>query len=334
MTKRRKILIAVLVAVLVAAGGFAAVLLHDRGAAYPCEEKNAIAMGTVISMKLYHTDEADLTPGALQVIDALEDTISWRRETSPVAKLNRSGRCENTVVAEVIRQCAPISDATNGAFDLSVGKVSTLWDFGGENERLPKKEEILAALPFVDYKTIRVADAAVTCGNGQQMDLGAVGKGLACDMVKTYLQKAGVQGAVVSVGGSICAFGCRDKAGTPWRVAVKDPLRTERLLGVIRMKEGFVSTSGDYEKFFEQDGSRYFHILDATTGYPATSGLKSVTVVCNNGMLSDALSTACFLLGEENSKPLLETYGAAAIFVDDSGSISTVGDVDFEVYES
>ena len=139
-----------------------------------------------------------------------------------------------------------------------------------------------------------------------------------------------MKGAVLSVGGSIGVFGARGKDGDPWRIGVRDPFSDSGQLGVITLQEGFVSTSGDYEKYFEQDGRRYFHILDATTGYPAKSGLKSVSVVCDNGLLSDALSTACFLLGEEASHALLEQYGASAVFVDAEGNISIFGDIDFE----
>ena len=135
---------------------------------------------------------------------------------------------------------------------------------------------------------------------------------------------------MVSVGGSILAFGKRNKAGDKWRVAVRHPRKENAYIGVINLSEGFVSTSGDYEKYFEKDGIRYHHILNANTGYPADSGLSSVTVVCGSGLLSDALSTACFILGEEKSKALLDEYSACAVFVDKQLNVSTYGDIDFE----
>ena len=109
------------------------------------------------------------------------------------------------------------------------------------------------------------------------------------------------------------------------------PANENEFLGVVSLDEGFVSTSGDYERYFEKDGKRYHHILDATTGYPAETDIISVTVVCDSGLVSDALSTACFILGEENSREILSEYNASAVFVDKDMNISTVGEIDFEI---
>ena len=334
MTQRRKVLLSIAVVLLAAVAVLSVFFVQRRKADYEMESYQGIAMGTIVSMKLYDEQTPALCKQTKQRIDTLEQIISRRVETSPVAALNRTGRCKNGVVAATVRQCEPISAATDGAFDLTIGDVSALWDFGGEHERLPAQSEIEKALKTVDYTSLAADGDTVTVNDGQSLDLGAVGKGLACDWVKDALQKSGIKGGVVSVGGSIVAFGSRNRAGEPWRVAIKHPRNDNALLGTILLKEGFVSTSGDYEKFFEQDGKRYFHILDARTGYPAQSELCSVTVVCDNGLLSDALSTACFLLGEEDSKALLKTYDAAAVFVKTDGSISTFGNVDFTAYES
>ncbi len=335
MLDRRKKLISALVLLLVAAAvAVFGVFSQRQKAEYPSETHNGLAMGTVVSLKLFHETPTALSQQVMGAIDALEQEISWRVQTSPVAELNRTGHCESSVVAAAVDACAPISDATDHAFDLTVGKVSALWDFGGENERLPAPGEISRALRTVNDTKLHVSGDSVTCAKGQQLDLGAVGKGLACDQIKAFLQPLGIRGGVISVGGSICAFGSRNKAGEPWRIAIRHPRKDNALLGTIRLKEGFVSTSGDYEKFFEQNGKRYFHILDARTGYPAETDLCSVTVVCGNGLLSDALSTACFLLGEENSKPVLGQYDAAAVFVSKDGAISTIGEIDFTRYES
>ena len=333
--KQKKYLIPALSLLFVAAA-VAAVVFFGRGrsADFPFESKTGLAMGTVVSVKIYDEEKPAMAQQTFDWINALEQEISLRVETSPVAQFNRTGACVNDVVADVVARCAPISDATQGAFDLTVGAVSALWDFGGEHERLPDAREIMDALKTVDYRRLERSGASLRASSGQQLDLGAVGKGLACDSVKQLLQFKGVKGGVVSVGGSICAFGSRNPRGDLWRVAIKHPRKADALLGTLRLKEGFVSTSGDYEKYFEQDGKRYFHILDARTGYPAQTDLCSVTVVCDNGMLSDALSTACFLLGEENSRALLEEYHASAVFVNTAGEISTFGDLDFTPYES
>jgi thiamine biosynthesis lipoprotein len=162
------------------------------------------------------------------------------------------------------------------------------------------------------------------------LDFGAIGKGYACDLIYAYLSGTEAEGAIVSVGGSIVAFGDYNKKGDKWRIAITHPRDADKYLGVISLDEGFVSTSGDYERYFEENGKRYHHILDATTGYPSESGLISVIVVAKSGIMSDALSTACLLVGEKKAIEILEGAGASAILVDENLNITTVGEIDFE----
>ena len=156
------------------------------------------------------------------------------------------------------------------------------------------------------------------------LDLGAVGKGIACDVAQNYLkQQKEVSGAVIAVGGSILLYGSKAD-GTNWNVAVQNPRGKDgEAMGVLSLSGTTnVSTSGDYEKYFVQNGKRYHHILDPSTGYPAESSLISVTVVSDNGLLSDGLSTACFVLGKEKGQKLLETYGAEGIFIDQNKKVT------------
>ena len=156
------------------------------------------------------------------------------------------------------------------------------------------------------------------------LDLGAVGKGIACDVAQNYLkQQKEVSGAVIAVGGSILLYGSKAD-GSNWNVAVQNPRGKDgEAMGVLSLSGTTnVSTSGDYEKYFMQNGKRYHHILDPSTGYPAESSLISVTVVSDNGLLSDGLSTACFVLGKEKGQKLLETYGAEGIFIDQNKKVT------------
>ncbi len=156
------------------------------------------------------------------------------------------------------------------------------------------------------------------------LDLGAVGKGIACDVAQNYLkQQKEVSGAVIAIGGSILLYGSKAD-GSNWNVAVQNPRGQDgEAMGVLSLSGTTnVSTSGDYEKYFMQDGKRYHHILDPSTGYPAESGLISVTVVSDDGLLSDGLSTACFVLGKEKGQKLLESYGAEGIFIDQNKKVT------------
>ena len=159
--------------------------------------------------------------------------------------------------------------------------------------------EIAAALQTVGWKQVSLEARQAKLKSGQALDLGAIGKGIACDEAKRILDDTHLSGAVISVGGSLLLWGSRPGGGD-WKVGVRDPRgKTSDQLGVFTLAEGFVSTSGDYERTLTADGKTYHHILDPKTGYPADAGLISVTVTAPSGLLSDALSTACFILGYE-----------------------------------
>lgn len=330
MSKKKKILCIVLSCFLLVAAvaGFAVYFSFKKD--YNLEQKSGLSMGSVVTIKLYGDDTFKKLDSVKNGIDNLDRIISRNYEDSAVSALNKNGTVDNAVCAEIIGKCRRVSELSGGAFDLTIGPLSSLWNFDEDTQLVPEEDGIKKALSTVDYEKVQVSSKSVTVSEGQRVDLGAVGKGAACDAAKAYLEKSGVKGAVVSVGGSIVAFGKRNKAGDKWRIAVRHPRQENAYIGVINLSEGFVSTSGDYEKYFEKDGTRYHHILDANTGYPADSGLSSVTVVCNSGLLGDALSTACFVLGEEKSKPLLDEYSAAAVFVDKDLNVSVYGDIDFE----
>lgn len=330
MSKKKKIVLSVFSVVIVAAITAAAIVFSGYKKEYTLKEKNSLSMGSIVTIKLYGDDAFKKLDVVKGLIDNLDKEISRKIDSSAVSALNKNGEVKSATVSDILLKCRKISEMSGGAFDLTVGRLSSLWDFDDDIKKVPSEAEIKKELSTVDYEKIAINGANIAIGKGQTLDLGAVGKGAACDAAKAYLQKSGVKGAVVSVGGSILAFGKRNKIGDKWRIAVRHPREENTYIGVINLSEGFVSTSGDYEKYFEKDGKRYHHILDANTGYPADSGLSSVTVVCDSGTLSDALSTACFILGEEKSKELLDEYSAAAIFIDKDLNVSTYGEVDFE----
>lgn len=329
MNKKKIISIALTVLLLISAVGLF-VFYKDRHRRFDSGEKSHIAMGTVVTQKIYGDLAVKKIEKTKAIVDGLDGMISWRSSESEIAGLNSGETLEVAYLADCIKQCNEISALSGGAFDITVGGVSRLWNIGEENERIPSDEEISTELQNVGYNKIKFAEDTVSLPDGVKIDLGAVGKGMACDMLKAYLDSGDMQGAIISVGGSILAWGDYNKAGDKWQIAVAHPRLEGEYLGILSLDEGFVSTSGDYERYFEKDGKRYHHILDATTGYPAETDIISVTVVCDSGIISDALSTACFILGYEKSQELLSKYNASAIFVDRDMNISTVGEIDFE----
>lgn len=306
------------------------VVISERSKSFEITEKSIIAMGTVVTEKVYSQKPSTAIKDIGDIINGLENTISWRKEDSAVGILNKEGKVQNKYLGEVIYDMQALSRLTEGKFDLTIGAVSRLWNIGEENERIPTEEEIRTALKTVGTDKIQAQGYTLTAEKGTLVDFGAIGKGFACDLIYNYLLNTDTDGAVISVGGSIVAYGDYNKKGDKWRIAVSHPRDDKKYLGVISLDEGFVSTSGDYERYFEKDGKRYHHILDATTGYPSESGLISVTVVAESGVMSDALSTACLLVGEKKAIEILEGAGASAILVDENLNITTVGEIEFE----
>lgn len=285
------------------------------------------AMDTVVSETLY-TSGKDLNP---EIGDMLRETeekyLSWTEKGSETYKINQAkGKTVQVsdTLAEYLEKALKLAEDSGGAFDPTMGKVIRLWDIGGENPHVPDQKELDSLLEETGYENLIVEGNEVTLKGGAALDLGAAGKGIGCDIVMDFLKdQKEVCGMILNLGGSsVMAYGEKPDQ-TPWRVALRDPREEESgYLGVITLKGGeFLSTSGDYEKYFMEDGKRYHHILDPETGYPVWNGLTSVTVICENGLLADGLSTACFVLGAEDALPLLEKYNAEAAFVDEEHNI-------------
>ena len=205
---------------------------------------------------------------------------------------------------------------TGGAFDITVAPVVSAWGFaGGEEYRVPSQAELDRLLELVDGSAVKLEDGTVTLGPGQAIDLGGVAKGYAADKIVGVLRGHDVPRANISLGGNVLAWGDRP-GGTPWRVGIQDPARPgeqDALAGVVELTDAFAVTSGGYQRYFEEGGKRYHHIIDPATGCPADSGLTSVTVVAGigegyPGTMCDALSTALFVMGEEKALDFWRTW--------------------------
>lgn len=283
-------------------------------------EKTSVAMGTVITVKLFGFGAKNDLDKIETEINGLENSVlSWRKEGSDVYRINKGSGTQVSVspdTVKIIGQCIDISDDCSGVFDITIGNVTKLWDFGGNNQRLPSDDEIKTALGSVGYKNVSISGNAVQIKKGQSLDLGAVGKGFVCDKIKELLDKGRTKSAVVSVGGSLLIYGNRT-----FSVGIVNPDNDKQSMGTLKLKDTCVSTSGNYEKYFEQDGKRYHHILNATTGYPATSEFKSVTVVCESGLISDALSTVCYIAGYRKSIEILKKFDAEAVFIFNNNAV-------------
>lgn len=315
------------------------VLLLQTGCGTPNPTKYQrvdTAMGTVVSMTVYTTGSQEILDELFDGVKELEqDTLSRRIPTSEIGRANAMSGQEEIALSELcgktIETCLQIAEDADGAFQPALGNLITLWNIDEQAQGpssaavIPTEAEIAEALEHCDYHDIKLNREQdiyrLSLENDVQIDLGAVGKGLALDVLRELLEKSKVSGATVSVGGSVLVYGEKPDE-IPWKVGIVNPLAPGESLGILTVPAGqCVSTSGDYERYIEADGKRYHHILDSSTGYPAESGVRSVTILCENGMISDALSTACFVLGTEEGLKLAAKYNAEVLFVTESGEM-------------
>ncbi len=291
------------------------------------------AMGAYVQQTVYGTNAEDAAADAAKAIGQLENLISWRIEGSDIQKLNAEAGTNWEEMDEqtlsILAKCLEVAERSNGAFDPTILPVSALWDFGGDNQQVPEESMLEEFMGYVNYQDLRIDEEEGSASlkyHYMGVDLGAVGKGAACQEAVEAYAEAGASG-IVSVGGSVGICGEKPD-GSLWNIAVRDPNSGEEktaALGTLSLESGYISTSGSYEKYFTEDGVTYHHLLDPKTGYPAESGLVSVTVICDDGTLSDALSTACFVLGLEQGVELLESYGAGGVFIDQENHIFLSG---------
>ena len=281
-------------------------------------EDTYLAMGTVITADIRGRNSEKASKEIREEISALEESVlSWRVEDSDVGRINANSGKDVSIPGELayyIQQSIDLSEKCGGAFDITLGKLTQLWNIGSGNEKVPSESEIKAALETVGADSILINDNSVRINNRQQLDLGAVGKGIACEYAKNILDTYSIKSATVSVGGSVLIYG---KAAS---VGIVNPKDDSKYFATLKLKDKYVSTSGSYERYFEADGKKYHHILDPSTGYPAENDLLSVTVVCGSGFLSDALSTACFVMGYKSSLGILSQYNAEAVYVFSDGT--------------
>lgn len=297
---------------------FVMVILDMTGGKTEQVTKSTVAMGTVVTEKLYGKGIDEKTFDKIEkTVNELENEISWRIDGSKVNTLNKNGSVEcGKELEDVFSSCKEVYAKSGGAFDITMGKVTSLWKIGEEDAAVPDGKTLKNALSFVDGSSVISANGKITVKNGQFIDLGAVGKGLACDKIRETLKETDVGGAVVSVGGSVLLYG-KNPTSDSWTVAIRDPRgESGDTVGKLKIDGGVVSTSGDYERVLNVGDKKYHHILDPKTGYPADSGLISVTVVCDSGLLSDALSTAAFVMGLDGGAKLLAQFGAQGVFID------------------
>jgi FAD:protein FMN transferase len=224
---------------------------------------------------------------------------------------------------EVLETALRYAELSGGAFDPTVGPLVRLWNIGTDAQRIPSDDEIAAALTLVNFRDLvidRGNGTAFLRRRGMEIDLGAIAKGYAADEAGRIAKEGRVKRGIIDLGGNILALGWRGERGKellPWRIGVQNPFGSRgEYIGVLAVHDTSVVTSGVYERYFDNGGTRYHHILSTTDGYPVDNGLLSVTIVTGRSMEADALSTAVFAMGFVRGKALIDSIpGAQAVFV-------------------
>lgn len=267
--------------------------------------KSVFAMDTYITVTAYGEDTDKALQAAEDKITSLEKRWSVTDENSEIYAVNHSGGQAVKVspeTANLLDFALDMHNRTDGAFDISLYPVLTAWGFTTDEYRVPSDDEITALLENTGVDKINLDSQYVTIPADMQIDLGAVGKGYAGDLVAEELKSNGVKSALIDLGGNIQTVGTKPD-GEKWKVGIRSPFG-EGNFATLEIEECAVVTSGGYERYFVEDGVTYWHILDPKTGKPADSGIASVSVIGSEGRTCDALSTSLFVMGLDKSAEL------------------------------
>lgn len=291
-----------------------------------CAEKPApktlelFAMDTYMSLQVYGDDE--ILSALSQTVNGLEHLLSATNVESELYALNRDGQADcDPRLCELLAESLALCERTGGALDVSVYPAVLLWGFPTDDYHVPTEEELSEALSHIGAGHVQLSGSTVTLDQGTMLDFGAVAKGYAARLCLQELEASDASAAILSLGGNIQTYG--DKPGGNWLIGITDPTGESDYFATLSLSGTHaIVTSGSYQRYFEQDGKQYHHILDPKTGKPAETGLLSVTVVCDDGLLADGLSTALFVMGlERGSEFYRESDDFEAVFYLDDGRI-------------
>jgi len=278
--------------------------------------KSDFVLNTIATITIYDNSDEKIINDCFDLCRYYEALFSRTDENSEIYKLNTRQISEvSDETAELIAKGLYYGKISNGQFDITIEPLSSLWNFTADSLSVPAEEDIYEARSHVDYKAVSVSGNTVTFANDYvRLDLGAIAKGYIADKVKDLLISRGVKKAIINLGGNVlCIGGKTDTSG--FTIGIQYPFGDGSIASV-NVNDLSVVTSGTYERYFEENGKLYHHILNPETGYPYDNNLLSVSIIGANSCTCDALSTTCFALGKEAGTALIESMdGYYAIFI-------------------
>lgn len=282
-------------------------------------------LDTIVQITLYDSSSKNILNNCFDLCKKYELVFSTNNKKSELYKLNHSiHKLENQSISkelyQVIKQGLYYSELSNGAFDITIGSISSLWDF--KNNIIPQDHLIKEHLQDVSYKNIVLEKNEIRFLNEKTMiDLGAIAKGYIADQIKDYLLKKNVTSALINLGGNILCVG--QKQQQPFLIGVTNPQETSDSILSLNINDLSVVTSGTYQRYIETDSKKYHHILNPLTGYSYENGLSAVTIISKSSIQGDALSTVCFSLGKEKGIELLNSLkDVSGCFIDENNQIT------------
>ena len=264
------------------------------------------AMDTYMSLTAYGAKAEDAVTAAIHEIQRLDAMFSVGNTDSDVTTANMQGSATvSDETAYLVEQSLEISRKTDGAFDITIYPVMELWGFTTKNYKVPQADELQETLKRVSYENASLKDHELVLKNNAQIDFGGIAKGYTSSRVMQIFKEYGIEHGMVNLGGNVQTLGTKTD-GTAWRVAIQSPQGGNQYLGILETSDQAVITSGGYERYFEENGVTYHHIIDPKTGYPSDSDLTSVTIVWADGTKADALSTSFFVMGLQKAESFYE----------------------------
>lgn len=286
-------------------------------------EKQAFYMGTIISEKVYGKNALKASEEVMKKMQSIEGMMTINAPGSEIDRLNEmAGKGSVSLSPEaifVLKTAKSYAEISGGVFDVTIGPLVKGWGIFTKDPKIPTEREISELNKLTDYTDLYIDEKSNTASlarKGQIVDLGGIAKGYAGDAAINIFKANGIKSAYVNLGGNVVVLGSKPD-GSEWNIGVQNP-RAEngKYIGILKVTNKAIVSSGDYERFFEKDGKRYHHIIDPRTGYPSESGLIGTTIVADSSINADALSTATFILGLEKGMELVRSQkGVEAIFI-------------------
>lgn len=287
------------------------------------EKSSEFLMDTIVDMQVYGENAEEVINSSFERMRKIENEMSKNIKESEVSKINNNATKDWVKVSEdtfkVIEKAVEYAEFTNGRFDPTIGPLVELWGIGTSEARVPTTNEIKETKKLVNYKDLKLDEENNRIKfekENMQIDLGGIAKGYAADEVRNIVKDAGIESAYVNLGGNVLVIGGKED-GTPWKIGIQDP-REERgsVMASLEIKDKTVVTSGNYERYFREDGVLYHHILDPETGKPTRNDLLSVSIISKDSFEADVLSTSAFIFGRKEAYEFIKNKeDIEAIFI-------------------